>query len=111
MPPKMVTVEVPVKVKDVTVTEIKDVDSKYKDSVQKQIKAQLEKGLAKIKVEIPNGKKLGALAVEVGVSIKRTDQGLYVNFDMAPSEGNFMMGRVQAHGTLPLPKGADPDDG
>jgi len=51
--PDMVTVEVPVKVKGVKVTDA--FDSKYKDSVTKQIKPQIEKALAKIKVQIPKG--------------------------------------------------------
>jgi hypothetical protein len=107
----MVTVDVPVKVKDVSVSEIKNVDSKYKDSVPKLIKPLFETGLAKIKVEIPNGKKLGALAVEVGISINRTDKGLYLSLEIAPSEGNFMLGRVHTGTTVPLDKGVDPDDG
>ena len=64
--PDMVTVEVPVKVKGVKVTDA--FDAKYKDSVQKQVKAQIEKALAKIKVQIPKGKKLGAYAVDVSDS-------------------------------------------
>ena len=46
--PDMVTVEVPVKVKGIKVTDA--FDPKYKDSIAKRIKPQLEKALAKIKV-------------------------------------------------------------
>jgi hypothetical protein len=109
--PDMVTVEVPVKVKNVTVKDIKDVDAKYKTSVPKQIKPQIEKGLAKIKVQIPKGKKLGAYAVDVSVSIKRTDKGVNVKVNMVPSEDNKMLGGASGEATVQLEKGADPDDG
>ena len=109
--PDMVTVEVPVKVKNVTVSSIKDVDAKYKASVPKQIKPQIEKGLAKIKLQIPKGKKLGALAVDVAVAISRTDKGLYVKVSMVPSEDNKMLGGASGEATVPLDKGAAPDDG
>lgn len=74
--PDLVTIEVPVKVKGVKVTDA--FDSKYKDAVEKRIKPQLEKALAKIKVQVPKGKKPGAFAVDVSVSVKRTDKGVMV---------------------------------
>ena len=109
--PDIVTVEVPVKVKNVTVSSIKDVDAKYKASVPKLIKPQIEKGLAKIKLQIPKDKKLGALAVDVAVAIKRTDKGVNVKVSMIPSEDNKMLGGASGEATVPLDKGADPDDG
>jgi hypothetical protein len=109
--PDMVTIEVPVKVKNVSIKEVKDVDSKYKTSVPKQVKPQIEKGLAKIKVQIPKGKNLGAYAVDVTVSIKRTDKGVYVKVDMVPSEDNKMLGGASGEATVQLDKGTDPDDG
>ena|ERR1043165_2672580 len=109
--PDMVTVEVPVKVKGVSVKEVKDVDSKYKDSTSKLIKPLLEKGLAKIKVQIPKGKKLGAYAVDVNVSIKRTDKGVNVKVNVVPSEDNKMLGGASGEATVQLDKGAEPDDG
>jgi len=109
--PDMVTVEVPVKVKNVTVNSIKDVDAKYKTSVPKLIKPQIEKGLAKIKLQIPKDKKLGALAVDVAVAIKRTDKGVNVKVSMVPSEDNKMLGGANGEATAELDKGADPDDG
>jgi len=110
--PDMVTVEVPVKVKNVTVNSIKDVDAKYKTSVPKQIKPQLEKGLAKIKVQIPKGKTLGSYAVDVSVAIKRTDKGVYVKVDTVPTENNKILATTASgDATVQLDKGADPDDG
>ena len=109
--PDIVTVEVPVKVKNVTVSSIKDVDAKYKASVPKLIKPRIEKGLAKIKLQIPKDKKLGALAVDVAVAITRTDKGLNVKVSMVPSEDNKMLGGASGEATVPLDKGADPDDG
>lgn len=104
----MVTVEVPVKVKGVKVTDA--FDSKYKDSVQKQVKAQIEKALAKIKVQIPKGKKLGAYAVDVSVSVKRTDKGVMVEVRTAPTEDNKMLGGTKDGATVPLDKGAEVED-
>jgi hypothetical protein len=109
--PDMVTVEVPVKVKNVTVNSIKDVDAKYKTSVPKQINPQIEKGLGKIKVQIPKDKKLGALAVDVSVAIKRTDKGVNVKVSMVPSEDNKILGGASGEATVQLDKGATPDDG
>lgn len=109
--PDIVTVEVPVKVKNVTVSSIKNVDAKYKASVPKQIRPQIEKGLAKIKLQIPKDKELGALAVDVAVAIARTDKGLNVKVSMIPSEDNKMLGGASGEATVPLDKGAAPDDG
>jgi hypothetical protein len=109
--PDNVTVEVPVKVKNVTVSSIKNVDAKYKASAPKQIKPQIEKGLAKIKLQIPKDKELGALAVDVAVAITRTDKGVNVKVSMVPSEDNKMLGGASGEATVPLDKGADPDDG
>lgn len=106
--PDMVTVEVPVKVKGVKVTDA--FDSKYKDSVAKQIKPQLEKALAKIKVQIPKGTKLGAYAVDVSVSVKRTDKGVMVEVRTAPTEDNKMLGGTKDAATVPLAKDAEVED-
>ena len=103
--PDMVTVEVPVKVKGVKVTDA--FDTKYKDSVTKQIKPQLEKALAKIKVQIPKGKKLGAFAVDVSASVKKTDKGVMVEVRMVPSEDNNMLGGTTDKATVPIDKGAE----
>jgi hypothetical protein len=102
--PDMVTVEVPVKVKGVKVTDA--FDSKYKDSVTKQIKPKIEKALAKIKVQIPKGKKLGAYAVDVSASVKKTDKGVMVEVRVVPSEDNNMLGGTKDSATMPVPKGA-----
>ncbi len=106
--PDMVTVEVPVKVKGVKVTDA--FDSKYKDSVTKQIKPQIEKALAKIKVQIPKGKKLGAFAVDVSASVKKTDKGVMVEVRMVPSEDNNMLGGTKDSATVPVPKDAKIED-
>jgi hypothetical protein len=106
--PDMVTVEVPVKVKGVKVTDA--FDTKYKDSVTKQIKPQLEKALAKIKVQIPKGKKLGAFAVDVSASVKKTDKGVMVEVRMVPSEDNNMLGGTTDKATVPIDKGAEIED-
>jgi len=106
--PDMVTVEVPVKVKGVKVTDA--FDPKYKDSIQKRIKAQIEKALAKIKVQIPKGKKLGAYAVDVSVSVKKTDKGAMVEVRTAPTEDNKMLGGTKDGATVPVPKGTEIED-
>jgi hypothetical protein len=106
--PDMVTVEVPVKVKGVKVTDA--FDTKYKDSVAKQIKPQIEKALAKIKVQIPKGKKLGAFAVDVSASVKKTDKGVMVEVRMVPSEDNNMLGGTTDKATVPIDKGAEIED-
>jgi hypothetical protein len=103
--PDLVTIEVPVKVKGVKVTDA--FDSKYKDSVEKRIKPQLEKALGKIKVQVPKGKKPGAFAVDVSVSVKRTDKGVMVEVRTAPTEDNKMLGGTKDAATVPLPKDAD----
>jgi hypothetical protein len=103
----LVTVEVPVKVKGVKVTDA--FDSKYKDSVAKRIKPQIEKALAKIKVQIPKGKKLGAFAVDVSVSVKKTDKGVMVEVRTVPSEDNNMLGGTKDGATAPVAKGAEID--
>jgi len=106
--PDLVTVEVPVKVKGVKVTDA--FDTKYKDSVTKQIKPKIEKALAKIKVQIPRGKKLGAFAVDVSASVKKTDKGAMVEVRMVPSENNNMLGGTRDSRTMPVPKGAEIKD-
>lgn len=106
--PDLVTVEVPVKVKGVKVTDA--FDSKYKDSVLKQIKPQLEKALAKIKVQVPKGKKPGAFAVDVSVSVKKTDKGVMVEVRTAPTEDNNLLGGTKDSATVPVPKGTEIED-
>ena len=106
--PDLVTIEVPVKVKGVKVTDA--FDSKYKDSVAKQIKPQLEKALAKIKVQIPKGKKLGDFAVDVSISVKKTDKGVMVEVRTAPTEDNKMLGGTKDSATVPVPKGTEIED-
>src|ERR1051325_6207568 len=106
--PDLVTVEVPVKVKGVKVSDA--FDSKYKDSIGKRIKPQIEKALAKIKVQIPKGKKLGAYAVDVSVSVKKTDKGVMVEVRTAPTEDNKMLGGTKDSATVPMDKGAEIED-
>jgi len=103
--PDLVTVEVPVKVKGVKVTDA--FDSKYKDSIGKRIKPQIEKALAKIKVQIPKGKELGAFAVDVSVSVKKTDKGVMVEVRTAPTEDNKLLGGTTDKATVPVPKDAE----
>jgi hypothetical protein len=102
----LVTVEVPVKVRGVKVTDTFD-PKQYKDSVEKRIKPQIEKGLAKIKVQIPKGKKLGAFAVDVNISVKKTDKGVMVIVRTVPSENNNMLGGTEDKATVPVPKDAE----
>ena len=104
-----VTVEVPVKVKGVSVKD--SFDPKYKTSVPKDIKPQIEKALAKIKLQIPKGKQLGALAVDVNVSVKRTDKGLTLEVRLVPSEDNKMLGGASGEGSIALEKDEKVEDG
>jgi hypothetical protein len=106
--PDLVTVTVPVKVKAVKVTD--SFDPKYKDSVTKRIKARIEKALAKIEVQTPKGKKLGAFAVDVSASVKRTDKGVLVEVRMVPTENNNMLGGTKDGRMMPMPKGAEVKD-
>src|SRR5262245_58665964 len=106
--PDLVTVQVPVKVKGVKVTD--SFDPKYKDKVTKQIKARIEKALAKIEVKTPKGKKLGAFAVDVSASVKRTDKGVLVEVWRLPRENDNNLGGTKDGRMMTMPKDAEVKD-